>query len=95
MWLGRYESAEMFWRLHDCGVPAKHLLYTKLSHADFVTAWRPLRQGEGRQVGNGSGRTLRKAEDSVGLRRGSSVRDFEDDLVAVLSERALVQYGRR
>jgi hypothetical protein len=25
-----YESAEMYWRLHDCGVPVKHLVYNKV-----------------------------------------------------------------
>eukprot|EP00887_Chlorella_sp_A99_P007116 scaffold2.g7116.t1 len=38
------ESAEMYWLLHDCGVPAKHLVYTRVSHGDFVTCWRPLPQ---------------------------------------------------
>ncbi len=38
----RYESAEMFWRLRDCGVRAQHLVYCRESHADFATAWRPL-----------------------------------------------------
>lgn len=27
----RYESAEMYWMLRDCGVPAKHLVYNKAS----------------------------------------------------------------
>lgn len=27
----RFESAEMYWMLHDCGVPAKHLVYNKAS----------------------------------------------------------------
>jgi len=26
----RYESAEMYWRLYDCGVPVKHLVYNKV-----------------------------------------------------------------
>ncbi|EFN56733.1 hypothetical protein CHLNCDRAFT_144155 [Chlorella variabilis] len=37
-----YESAEQFWLLHDCGVPAKHLVYNKVSHGDFVTGWAAL-----------------------------------------------------
>lgn len=28
-----YESAEQFWLLHDCGVPAKHLVYNKVRRA--------------------------------------------------------------
>ena len=27
----RYESAEMYWELRDCGVPAKHLVYNKVT----------------------------------------------------------------
>ena len=42
----RFESAEMFWMLHDCGVPAKHLVYNKVTHGDFVTGWTPRREGE-------------------------------------------------
>ena len=38
----RHESAEMYWRLADCGVPAEHLVYARASHSAFVTAWRPL-----------------------------------------------------
>lgn len=32
----RYESAEMYWRLYDCGVPVKSLVYNKVGHGDFV-----------------------------------------------------------
>lgn len=35
----RYESSELYWRLFDCGVPVKHLVYNKVGHGDFVTAW--------------------------------------------------------
>lgn len=31
-----YESAEMYWRLYDCGVPVRHLVYNKVGHGDFV-----------------------------------------------------------
>ncbi|KAK9804327.1 hypothetical protein WJX72_007043 [[Myrmecia] bisecta] len=37
-----HESAEMYWHLHDCSVPCKHLMYEKPGHADFVIDWRPL-----------------------------------------------------
>lgn len=30
----------MFWMLHDCYVPAKHLVYDKVEHSLFVTGWR-------------------------------------------------------
>src|SRR5579875_2284569 len=46
----RFESAEMSWRLHDCGVPAKLLMYSKDSHADFAIDWRPL-QGDSSPAG--------------------------------------------
>lgn len=32
----RYESAELYWRLFDCGVPVKHLVYNKVSGVDNV-----------------------------------------------------------
>lgn len=35
----RYESAEMYWRLYDAGVPVKHLVYNKVGHGDFVVKW--------------------------------------------------------
>lgn len=40
----RYESAQFFWLLHDCGVHAKHLCYQRTTHGEFVTAWRPRRK---------------------------------------------------
>lgn len=43
-----YESSEMYWRLQDCGVPVKHLVYDKGEHSDFVTDWRPLVTFDGR-----------------------------------------------
>ena len=40
-----YESADMHWALHDCGVPSKVLLYRNhVGHGDFVVNWRPLRR---------------------------------------------------
>lgn len=37
-----YESADMHWALHDCGVPSKCLIYNRTGHGDFVVEWRPL-----------------------------------------------------
>ena len=34
-----FESAELFHRLVDAGVPAKHLVYNKVGHGDFVVDW--------------------------------------------------------
>lgn len=45
----RFESAELFWMLHDCGVPAKHLVYNKITHGDFVTGWTPQTSGKVRR----------------------------------------------
>lgn len=36
-----YESAEMYWALQDCGVPAKCLVYNRVGHGDFVVGWSP------------------------------------------------------
>lgn len=30
----------MFWMLHDCGVPVKHLVEPFAGHGDYVTTWR-------------------------------------------------------
>ncbi|PSC75845.1 peptidase S9 [Micractinium conductrix] len=46
-----YESAEMYWELRDCGVPAKHLVYNKVSHGDFVTQWTALPRISGQVAG--------------------------------------------
>lgn len=37
-----YESADMHWALHDCGIPSKALIYNRVGHGDFVVNWRPL-----------------------------------------------------
>ena len=37
-----YESADMHWALHDCGVPSKCLTYARVGHGDFVVNWQPL-----------------------------------------------------
>ena len=37
-----YESAELYWDLRDCGVPARSLVYNRVGHGDFVVGWRPL-----------------------------------------------------
>lgn len=92
--LCRYESAEMFWRLHDCGVPTKHLLYPGLSHADFVIAWRPLQQRRHTRQSSLEISALRGAVKRGMPRNASSQTDFEDDLTAVLSEVAAVRYER-
>jgi len=42
-----YQSAEMFWMLHDAGCPVKHLCYPFVDHVDFVTGWTKTLQGKG------------------------------------------------
>ena len=37
-----YESADMHWALHDCGIPSKALIYNRVGHGDFVVNWKPL-----------------------------------------------------
>lgn len=46
-----YESAEMFWMLHDCGVPVKHLVEPFAAHADYVISWRPRPSSKGADMG--------------------------------------------
>jgi hypothetical protein len=37
----RYESAELYWRLFDCGVPVKHLVYNKVSRVGALAGTQP------------------------------------------------------
>ena len=39
----RFESAEMYWRMRDCGMPAKHLVYNKVGAGGcwWVLWWVP------------------------------------------------------
>ncbi len=34
------ESAEMYWRLHDLGVPVQHLMYQRFGHGAYVTGFK-------------------------------------------------------
>ncbi|BDA51015.1 probable isoprenylcysteine alpha-carbonyl methylesterase I at N-terminal half [Coccomyxa sp. Obi] len=86
-----YESAEMFWRLYDCGVPVKHLVYPKLTHGDFVISWKPLQQTpSGCSGGTHSTITVRAMESS----NADGLADFREDLLDVLTEQAIVRYER-
>lgn len=76
----------MFWSMYDCGVPVKHLLYPRLTHADFVTAWRPLRQD---QVGD---REVAAAIRTRAANGFGSLGDFAEDLMDILSEKKAIQY---
>ncbi|CAL8466146.1 g5682 [Coccomyxa elongata] len=87
-----YESAEMFWRLYDCGVPAKHLVYSKLTHGDFVISWKPLQQ----MSSGSSGEThSTKAVAAMESSNEDALADFREDLLDVLTERAVVKYEKR
>jgi hypothetical protein len=35
----RYESAELYWRLFDCEVPVKHLVYNKVGLGSDGPGW--------------------------------------------------------
>ena len=88
----------MLWRLRDCGVPARHLMYAKLSHADFVTAWHPLPGGREDNTGTkaaeaagvGAAKCSRESSEaeyavlSSSRGRGQDLIEFSEDLVAVL-----------
>jgi hypothetical protein len=42
----------MFWMLHDCGVPVKHLVEPFAGHGDYVTSWAGRqRSGSSNKVG--------------------------------------------
>jgi len=36
-----YESADLYWSLHDCGVLVRNLVYNRVGHGEFVVGWRP------------------------------------------------------
>jgi hypothetical protein len=107
--LCRYESAEMFWRLNDCGVPVKHLMYVKLSHADFVTGWRPLEGskdnhqlhalakervcGSVSPCGKGRSEAVNRIPKSSSSRQPMT--DFAEDLVDVLGDRVSIASARK
>jgi hypothetical protein len=49
----------MFWMLHDCGVPVKHLVEPFAGHGDYVTTWRgQSSSGVGSTVGLLAGRGI-------------------------------------
>lgn len=45
LFLRRYESAEMYWMLRDCDVPAKHLVYNKARGTQACRLGRHLGSG--------------------------------------------------
>lgn len=81
----------MFWRLYDCGVPANHLVYSKLTHGDFVVSWKPLQQMSSASSGAiHSTKALQAVESS----NKDGLADFREDLLDVLTERAIVKYEK-
>jgi hypothetical protein len=42
-----HEAAEMFLALRACNIPAKHLIYDRALHNDFVLDWNPIRNAAG------------------------------------------------
>ena len=82
----------MFWRLYECGVPAKHLVYPKLTHGDFVISWKPLQQTPSGTSGEThSTRALQTMQTS----NRDGLADFREDLLDVLTEQAVVKYEKR
>lgn len=92
----------MYWRLHDCQVPAKHLLYKKLTHADFVTGWKPgppphtdLAAAEQARVSallKGATGIEKTDQNAIIPMPRTSFGDFADDLTKVLNEQMSVKY---
>lgn len=71
-----HESSEMFWALHDCGAPAKSLVYNSVQHGDFVTAWKPVPE----------------LHAAVHVNTGGDLPDFAADLMSIVSGRVEVDY---
>jgi hypothetical protein len=78
-----YESAEMFHRLCDAGVPAKSLVYNKVGHGDFVTRW-PFGA-----VASGTGGDDAKAERAALL---AALPPYARDLARVVTGELEVDY---
>lgn len=72
-----HESTEMYWNARNCGVRAKHLVYTTIGHGEFVVDWAPVRRGG----------VVGAALESGDLYEG--LQPFQRDLVEIVSGRVV------
>jgi hypothetical protein len=101
-----HEGAEMFLALRFCGVPAKHLIYDKAQHNDFVLDWAPHRKAAAASTvsnstytaavqGYGTERSADAASSVAGSAAGSTIETlpaFARDLLLILTGQVKVRF---
>jgi hypothetical protein len=102
-----HEAAEMFLALRSCNIPAKHLIYDRALHNDFVLDWNPIRMtaesatvstaaaAVGAQAQQGSvDADAKRVRDGGGSSSSSTeaLPAFARDLLAILTKQCEVRY---
>jgi hypothetical protein len=98
-----HEAAEMFLALRSCGIPAKHLIYDRTQHNDFVLDWSPVRVTNGTTPAASTAAVA--ADDQRAAASGSStaagaainssseaLQPFARDLLAILTGQVQVRF---
>lgn len=83
-----HEAAEMFLALRACGVPAKHLIYSRAQHNDFVLDWTPAKVAASQTLALPAAHT-----SSSELIDSATPPAFARDLMAILTGQVKVQYA--
>ncbi len=94
------------WRLYDCGVPVKHLVYNKVGHGDFVINWlqsqQPSTSAHGQQPSTSAhgqppscqGNQDPMQDEVQGLHwQLAGLPSYAIDLAAILSGRVDMEYA--
>lgn len=101
-----HEAAEMFLALRSCDIPAKHLIYDRTQHNDFVLDWSPVRVTNGiTPAASTAAVAAAAADDQRAAAPGSStaagaainssseaLQPFARDLLAILTGRVQVRF---
>ena len=77
----------MFLALRACNIPAKHLIYDRPQHNDFVLDWNPVKVPAAAAAAAGSRRS-----GSAAVHAAESLPAFARDLVAILTGAVTVEY---
>jgi len=78
----------MFLALRACGVPAKHLIYSRAQHNDFVLDWTPEKAAAPQMLARPAAHT-----SSSELSDSAAPPAFARDLMAILTGQVRVQYA--
>jgi hypothetical protein len=95
-----HEAAEMFLALRSCGIPAKHLIYDRTQHNDFVLDWTPVRLTTPAAINAAAtaAAALQAATPgsstaaSAAVNSGEALQPFARDLLAILTGRVQVRF---